>query len=90
VPAALSPVIYPAAPAARPAAGSRDRFLIIEFKGLKAGEPGEEAKPKYLAEYSAPAVSRMPAGGQDHGEWRTVWIERLDEARDRIAGACGG
>ena len=74
----------------RHAANGRDRFLIIEFKGLKAGEPSEVAKRKYLESHWAPAVSRTSANGEDHGEWHAVWIERIDEARARIGSACRG
>ena len=74
--------------AAQPAANGRDRFLIIEFKGLMAGEPSEVAKQKYLESRWVPAVSRMWTDGEDYGEWHAVWIERIDEAYDRIARAC--
>ena len=73
-----------------PSASGRDRYLIIEFKGLMAGESSEVAKRKYLESYWAPAVSRTSGYGNDHGEWHAVWIERIDEARARIARACRG
>ena len=74
--------------AAGPTASGRDRFLIIEFKGLKAGEPSEVAKRKYLEDRWVPAVSKTSADSEDHGEWHAVWIERIDEAHDRITRAC--
>ena len=70
--------------------GDRDRFLIIEFKGMKAGEPSEVAKQKYLQEHWVPAVSIVTAEGEDYGEWRTVWIENINEAYDQIATVCRG
>ena len=76
--------------AAQPAASGRDRFLIIEFKGLKAGEPSEIAKRKYLENRWAPAVTRASNGGEDLGEWHAVWVEQIEQARDRIARACKG
>ena len=76
------------AKAVQPAASGRVRYLIIEFKGLMAGESSEVAKRKYLERYWIPAVSS--AGGDDHGEWHAVWIERIDEAHARIARACRG
>ena len=69
---------------------ARDRFLVIEFKGMKAGEPSEVAKQNYLETRWVPAVSRPSPGGDDYGEWRAVWIERVEEARDAITRACRG
>ena len=69
-------------------ANGRDRFLIIEFKGLKAGEASEVAKRKYLERYWVPAVSRASADREDYGEWHAVWIERIAEAHARITSAC--
>lgn len=76
------------AKANQPNSSGRDRFLVIEFKGLKAGEPSEVAKQKYLEDRWVPAVSRVPADGEDYGEWRAVWIEQIDNAHDQIARAC--
>ena len=75
---------------AQPAAGGRDRFLIIEFKGLKAGESSEDAKREYLESYWIPAVSRTSEGSEDYGEWHAVWIERIDEAHALISRTCEG
>ena len=69
---------------------ARDRFLVIEFKGMKAGEPSEVAKQNYLETRWVPAVSRSSPDGDDYGEWRAVWIERVEEARDAITRACRG
>ena len=68
----------------------RERFLVIEFKGMKAGEPSEVAKQNYLETRWVPAVSRSSPDGDDYGEWRAVWIEHVDEARDAITRACRG
>ncbi len=72
----------------------RRRHLVIEFKGLLAGEASEERKRYYLEERWAPAVSRRPAGAaagvDDLGDWRAVWIENLGEAPLQIARACRG
>ena len=68
----------------------RDRFLIIEFKGLKAGEPSEIAKQKYLETRWAPTISRVSADSDDFGEWHPVWIEKIDHAGARITRACMG
>ena len=68
----------------------RDRFLVIEFKGMKAGELSEVAKQNYLETRWVPAVSRPSPDGDDYGEWRAVWIEHVDAARDAITRACRG
>ena len=76
------------------APGGRSRCLVIEFKGLRAGEASEEQKRRYLEQRWVPAVSRRPAGGpggvDDHGAWRAVWIENIGDAREQIARACRG
>lgn len=71
-----------------PTASGRERYLVIEFKGLKAGEPSEVAKQKYLEEYWAPAVSRRIDAPVDLGDWQVVWIEDIVKASDLIAIAC--
>lgn len=75
-------------------ADGRRRYLVIEFKGLLAGEASEEQKRRYLEERWVPAVSRWRAGsargGDDHGDWRAVWIEDIREARQQITRACRG
>ena len=68
----------------------RDRFLIIEFKGLMAGEPSEVTKRKYLEERWVPAISGTDEDGDDYGDWRAVWIEQIEEAHDRIVRGCRG
>lgn len=72
----------------------RRRHLVIEFKGLLAGEASEEQKRRYLEERWAPAVSRRPASNaraeDDHGDWRAVWIEDIERAGEQIARACRG
>ncbi len=70
-------------------ASGRERHLIIEFKGMKAGQPSEIAKRKYLEDYWAPAASRkLNVGGEDLGDWRSVWIEDVSHASHLIAKAC--
>ena len=72
-----------------PTASGRKRYLIIEFKGLMAGQPRESAKRKYLQEYWTPAVSRKTAAPDDDlGDWQAVWIEDIERARDLITAAC--
>ncbi len=75
-----------------PTADGRRRHLVIEFKGLRAGETSEEQKRRYLEERWAPAVTRSEerhAGSEDdHGDWRAVWIEDIERAHDQIARAC--
>ena len=66
--------------------GKRRRHLLIEFKGRKAGETSEEEKRRWLVRWCE-AVSGRRDGGQDHGEWRLVWIERLGDARRLVAEA---
>lgn len=69
----------------------RRRCLVIEFKGLMAGEASEEQKRRYLEERWVPAVSglRGNAGGSDdHGDWRAVWIENIEQASRQISRAC--
>ena len=68
----------------------RDRFLIIEFKGLWAGEPSEIAKQMYLETRWVPAISMIRSDSEDYGEWHAVWIERIDEAHGLITRACRG
>lgn len=72
----------------RPSLSGRDRLLVIEFKGLKAGEPSEVAKQKYLEDCWVPAVSRLSADGEDYGEWHAIWIEEIGDAAAQIARAC--
>ena len=71
-----------------PTESGRERYLVIEFKGLKAGEPSEVAKQKYLEEYWAPAVSRRTDAPEDLGDWQVAWIEDIVKASDLIAIAC--
>ena len=68
-----------------PTKSGRKRYLVIEFKGMKAGETSELAKQKYLEEYWAPAVSLCT---NDLGDWRAVWIEDINKAHGLIAAAC--
>ena len=71
-----------------PTARGRERYLVIEFKGLLAGQASELAKQKYLEEYWAPAVSSRTDAAGDLGDWQVVWIEDIGKARDLIATAC--
>ena len=71
-----------------PSANGRDRYLVIEFKGLMAGEASEIQKQKYLEEYWVPAVSRRIDASVDLGVWQAVWIEDLGKAHDLITIAC--
>ncbi len=75
-------------------ADGRRRYLVIEFKGLLAGAASEEQKRRYLEECWAPAVSERrggnAGGGDDHGDWRAVWIENIEEAFQQISRACRG
>ena len=71
-----------------PAASGRERYLVIEFKGMLAGQASELAKQKYLEEYWAPAVSRRTDAPGDLGDWQAVWIEDIGKAHALIAMAC--
>ena len=71
-----------------PTVSGRDRYLIIEFKGMRAGETSELSKQKYLEEYWAPAVSKRTDAQVDLGDWQAVWIEDMSEAGELIAKAC--
>lgn len=66
---------------ARAAGRSPERplHLLIEFKGMKAGEASEEAKRVWLQRW-CDAVSDH----DEFGEWRLVWIEDLLRARESI------
>ncbi len=66
----------------------RDRYLVIEFKGMMAGQAREEQKRKYLEEVWAPAVSKAGSGDRDFGDWQAIWIEKIDFAAELIAHAC--
>ena len=66
----------------------RERYLVIEFKGMLAGQASEIAKQKYLERNWAPAVSRRAGDPRDLGDWQVVWIEDIDKARALIAAAC--
>lgn len=72
-----------------PEAAKRPLHLVIEYKGLKAGDPGEEAKRAWLARWCE-AVSAYRDGGEDYGEWRSVWIEGILDASELIARALSG
>ncbi len=73
----------------RKTSSGRARNLVIEFKGMQAGQPSEIAKQKYLNEFWAPAVSRKTdAVGDDLGDWQVVWIEDIRHASILIAKAC--
>ncbi len=65
--------------------GEPDLHLVIEFKGMKAGEASEEAKRAWLARWCE-AVS---AHGE-FGRWRLVWIESLVGASALIERAIAG
>ncbi len=69
-------------------ASGRRRYLVIEFKGLRAGETSEVAKQKYLADNWAPAVSRASRVPDDLGDWQAVWIEDISAAHALISKAC--
>ncbi len=72
-----------------PTATNRKRYLVIEFKGLMAGQPSEVAKQKYLEDSWAPAVSlRTSDPDSNFGDWQVVWIEQVDQAHNLIAAAC--
>lgn len=71
-----------------PTKSGRKRRLVIEFKGMKAGEPSELSKQKYLEEYWAPAVSVRTSDPTDLGDWQAVWIEHIDQAQELITEAC--
>ena len=64
--------------------GKEKLRLAIEFKGLRRGEPEEEAKRRYLEEWWCPAVS----GHRKHGAWKSVWIENVSDANELINEAC--
>ena len=66
--------------------GKRPLHLVIEFKGMKAGETSEEAKRVWLGRWCE-AVSAYRHGGEDYGQWKLVWIESLLDARQQIADA---
>ena len=66
------------------AADGHPLHLVIEFKGMKQGEPEEEAKRRYMEKWWCPAVS---ADG-NYGRWKGVWIEDVSNARQLIEEAC--
>ncbi|MCY4542180.1 MAG: hypothetical protein OXB95_07265 [Rhodobacteraceae bacterium] len=66
---------------------TRDRYLVIEYKGMFAGQASEVEKREYLENIWAPAVSRVPADEHDQAEWQAVWIEDINEASQKIANA---
>ena len=66
----------------------RKRYLVIEFKGMKAGETSELAKQKYLEEYWASAVSLRTSDPIDLGDWQSLWIEDVGQAHELIGEAC--
>lgn len=72
-----------------PRPGKRSLHLVIEFKGLKAGEASEEAKRVWLGRW-CDAVSAYREGGEDYGQWRVVWIESLLDAAEQISAAMDG
>ena len=59
--------------------------LVIEFKGMKAGEASEEAKRLWLDRWCDAVSTR---GG--FGAWRVVWIESLFHAAAQIEAAITG
>ena len=71
-----------------PTTSGRERYLVLEFKGMLAGQAKEVAKQKYLEKYWAPAVSRRTGAAIDLGDWQAVWIEDVHKAHDLIAVAC--
>ena len=71
-----------------PTASGRERYLVIEFKGMLAGATSELVKERYLKEFWAPAVSRRTDSRPDLGDWQVVWIEDIGKAGDLIAMAC--
>ena len=72
-----------------PEDGRRPLHLVIEFKGMKAGEASEEAKRVWLGRWCE-AVSAYRESGADTGEWRVVWIESLPDAGGQISAAVAG
>ena len=67
---------------------SRPLHLLIEFKGMRQGEPEEEAKRLYLENWWAPAISEWKQDGENYGDWRVVWIEDIRHATRLINKAC--
>ena len=63
--------------------GERALHLVIEFKGLKAGEWSEEGKRLWLGRW-AEAVTGWHPENEDFGEWRLVWVEDLAMAEQQI------
>lgn len=69
-----------------PEEGARPLHLVIEFKGMKAGDISEEAKKLWLGRWCE-AVSGYRADGEDYGEWKLVWIEAVLDAGQQISEA---
>ena len=69
---------------ALPEEGKRPLHLIIEFKGMKAGEVSEEAKKLWLGRWCE-AVSSCRRSGEDYGEWKLVWVESVLDASQQIS-----
>ncbi|MCY4627886.1 MAG: DEAD/DEAH box helicase family protein, partial [Acidobacteria bacterium] len=67
-----------------PEPGKRPLHLVIEFKGLRAGEASEEAKRVWLGRW-CDAVSVCREADQDYGQWKVVWIESLLDAAEQIS-----
>lgn len=63
-----------------------ERYLVIEFKGMKQGESEEQAKKYYMENWWCPAVSEYDDG--KYGIWKSVWIEDINSARRQINEAC--
>lgn len=63
--------------------GKRALYLVIEFKGLKAGEWSKEGKRLWLGRW-AEAVTGWCPDAEDFGEWRVVWVENLAVAKAQI------
>ena len=57
--------------------------LIIEFKGMKAGQWSEENKRLWLRRW-ADAVTGWDTLCEDYGEWRVVWVEDIAAAKAQI------
>lgn len=70
---------------AAPRGGEPPIHLVIEFKGMKAGEASEEAKRLWLDRW-CDAVSVHG----EFGRWRVVWIESLLHAAAQIEAAISG